>query len=92
MINYTDTDAYNISIEWDENDPVESVFNGWTQIEFTNALRKYAWHELCDHNPDVDRNKWDPSAINKWLKRDEFDYNLALSNIAHELHNNRSTV
>lgn len=26
------------TIEWDANDPVESVFNDWTQEDFINAL------------------------------------------------------
>ena len=85
MIKYTNTAVDSIQIEWDENDPIESVFNTWTQIEFTNALREYAWHQLCDHDPDVDRNKWNPSAINKWLLRPEFDYDDALLTIAKQL-------
>ena len=26
------------TIEWDENDPVESVFNTWTEQDFINAI------------------------------------------------------
>ena len=30
------------TIEWDENDPVESAFNTWTEQDFVNAIVEIA--------------------------------------------------
>tara|TARA_B100000131_G_scaffold42853_1_gene38549 strand:+ start:3364 stop:3540 length:177 start_codon:yes stop_codon:yes gene_type:complete len=29
------------TIEWDKEDPYESIFNDWTQEDFSNALKEY---------------------------------------------------
>ena len=29
----------NLTITWDENDPIESEFNDWTETDFLNAIR-----------------------------------------------------
>lgn len=34
------------TIEWDENDPVESVFNTWTEQDFIDAIVKKAEETL----------------------------------------------
>lgn len=28
-------------IEWDENDPQESIFNEWTESDFVNAITEH---------------------------------------------------
>lgn len=29
------------TISWDENDPVESIFNTWTETDFKEAIESY---------------------------------------------------
>ena len=36
----------NLTISWDENDPVESQFNDWTQEDFLTAIRNACDQEL----------------------------------------------
>lgn len=42
---YDEDGKLNLTISWDENDPVESQFNDWTAEDFltaiTNACEKY---------------------------------------------------
>lgn len=35
-------DDGSLTIEWDENDPVESVLNTWTEQDFIDAIMKNA--------------------------------------------------
>ena len=39
MINVKDHEDGSFTIEWDENDPEESIFNDWTKEDFTNFFR-----------------------------------------------------
>lgn len=36
----------NLTITWDENDPIESQFNDWTETDFLNAIRNACDKEL----------------------------------------------
>ena len=36
----------NLTISWDENDPVESQFNDWTAEDFLTAIRNACEQEL----------------------------------------------
>jgi hypothetical protein len=36
------------TIEWDENDPIESVFNDWTEEDFLTAIRERCKEVLGD--------------------------------------------
>ena len=39
MINVKDHEDGSFTIEWDENDPAESIFNDWTKEDFINFFR-----------------------------------------------------
>jgi hypothetical protein len=41
MIEVKELEDNSFEITWDENDPVESKFNTWTQEDFTNAIMNY---------------------------------------------------
>ncbi|WLW36862.1 hypothetical protein [Synechococcus phage S-8S29] len=45
MINVTDHEDGSFTIEWDENDPEESIFNDWTKEDFINFFRYCAERE-----------------------------------------------
>ena len=40
-ITATINDDETITFEWDENDPVDSVLNTWTEKDFLNAILNY---------------------------------------------------
>ena len=40
-ITATVNDDETITFEWDENDPVDSVLNTWTEQDFLNAILNY---------------------------------------------------
>ena len=57
MINCTENEDGSFTITWDSNDPVESIFNTWTEQDFIDAIMEYANEviaksELCqtEHN------------------------------------------
>ena len=37
------------TIEWDENDPRTAIFNGWTEDDFIEMIRKAAEDEIIEH-------------------------------------------
>jgi hypothetical protein len=39
MINVKEEDDGSLTIDWDENDPQESILNTWTEEEFINAIK-----------------------------------------------------
>ena len=39
-------DGNGFTIEWDTNDPVESLFNDWTQDDFIRALQQGLEREI----------------------------------------------
>jgi hypothetical protein len=45
MINVKDQGDGSFVIEWDENDPEESILNDWSKEDFTNFLRYCAQRE-----------------------------------------------
>ena len=45
MINVTDHEDGSFTIEWDENDPQESIFNDWTKEDFIEFFRYCAKRE-----------------------------------------------
>jgi hypothetical protein len=40
-IKVTEREDGSFDIEWDENDPQESMFNTWTEQDFSNAITEY---------------------------------------------------
>ncbi len=45
MINVKDHEDGSFTIEWDENDPAESILNDWTKEDFINFFRYCAERE-----------------------------------------------
>lgn len=46
MIKVTENDDGSLTIDWDENDPVESQLNHWSEEDFVNAIREgLKWKE-----------------------------------------------
>jgi hypothetical protein len=39
MINVKEEDDGSLTIDWDENDPQESILNTWTEEDFINAIK-----------------------------------------------------
>jgi hypothetical protein len=50
MINVKDQGDGSFIIEWDENDPAESIFNDWTKEDFIEFF-KYAAEKELRKNP-----------------------------------------
>ena len=46
MINVKDHEDGSFTIEWDENDPQESIFNDWTKEDFIQFFKWAAENEL----------------------------------------------
>lgn len=46
MINVTQESENTFTIEWDENDPGESIFNSFTEQDFIDVLMYYSKKEL----------------------------------------------
>jgi hypothetical protein len=40
MIEVHENEDGSFQIDWDENDPVESIMNDWTEEDFIQALQK----------------------------------------------------
>ncbi len=40
MIQVTEKENNSFEISWDENDPVESIMNTWTEQDFIDAITK----------------------------------------------------
>jgi hypothetical protein len=40
-IKVTEKEDGSFDIEWNENDPQESIFNTWTSKDFENAIQKH---------------------------------------------------
>lgn len=38
-----------LKITWDPNDPLESIFNTWTEQQFIDAIIQRANEEVTDH-------------------------------------------
>jgi len=41
MIDVKENEDGTFTISWDENDPEESIFNDWTEKDFTDAITNY---------------------------------------------------
>lgn len=52
-LSVTEEEDGSFTIEWDENHPVTSVFNSWTEDDFLNAIR-IACNEVLG-NDEFDR-------------------------------------
>ena len=74
-------DANGIKINWDENDPIEKVFNDWSEDNFIDALRKDCFYILKERG---ELEFWDPAAINQELSKEDYDYIGRLKVIAEE--------
>ena len=81
MIDFNNTNGTGIQISWDENDPIEKVFNDWQEEDFINALRKDCFYILKERG---ELEFWDPIKINQELDKEDYDYNGRLKVIAEE--------
>ena len=45
------------TIEWDENDPVESVMNDWTEDDFIRVITEYAEKVLAENQFINDKHR-----------------------------------
>jgi len=43
-----------LQISWDPNDPVESIFNTWTEQQFIDAIMERANEVLNENENDLD--------------------------------------
>lgn len=41
MIEVKENEDHSFTISWDENDPVESILNTWTEEDFIKAITDY---------------------------------------------------
>jgi len=48
-MNVTETET-GFTIEWDPDDPVESVFNTWTEQDFIDVIMKRAQEVIDNHS------------------------------------------
>lgn len=56
-ISVTENTDGTFTIDWDENDPKESLFNDWTEEDFTNAISSYL-EELIGQSDDPDNEEF----------------------------------
>ena len=52
MINVKDNEDGSFIIEWDENDPAESIFNDWTKEDFIQFFKWAAENELSKNSEE----------------------------------------
>ena len=52
MINCIEEDDGSLTITWDENDPIESQLNTWTESDFIDCIMKRC-QELLDSSETV---------------------------------------
>jgi len=49
-MNVTEQEDGVFTIEWDPDDPVEHVFNDWTEQDFIDHIMKYAQEVIDKHS------------------------------------------
>jgi len=49
-MNVTEAEDGVFTIEWDPDDPVEHVFNDWTEQDFIDVIMKYAQEVIDKHS------------------------------------------
>lgn len=47
-VNVVENEDGSFTFSWDENDPIESVFNTWTEQDFIDAISRYCEEVLKD--------------------------------------------
>lgn len=62
MINVQENEDGTFTISWDENDPVESMFNTWTEQDFIDCLMEYCKKVLSEtDNVSISTEPSDPT-------------------------------
>ena len=56
-ISVTENTDGTFTIDWDQEDPKESLFNNWTEEDFTNAISSYL-EELIEKSDDPDNEEF----------------------------------
>lgn len=81
MINVKDNSDGSFIIEWDENDPQESIFNDWTKEDFTEFFKWAAEREFnLGKNTEELREKSKESYYNSESEGKEIDTYLKATN------------
>lgn len=58
-----------LQIEWDENDPIESVFNNWTEEDFITRIS-----EWCKNSEESEEEFGETSGISEATQEDAEDF------------------
>ncbi|AOO07171.1 hypothetical protein Sn250709_027 [Synechococcus phage S-RIM2] len=81
MINVKDNSDGSFIIEWDENDPQESIFNDWTKEDFTEFFKWAAEREFnLGKNTEELREKSKESYYNSESEGKKIDTYLKATN------------
>ena len=51
MIQVTEKENNSFEISWDENDPVESIMNTWTEQDFIDAITEHFEEIINESSP-----------------------------------------
>ena len=75
MIDVKDNEDGSFTISWDENDPLESVFNDWTEEDFINYFRAAAEETLaaedfCENSKKLREESGETSIISEATEKD----------------------
>ena len=80
MIDCTQNEDGTFTISWDENDPIESMLNDWTEADFNEVLRNYAEEifankEFCGEDPSKFTKEYrETSNISEATQKDWEDF------------------
>lgn len=63
-------DGNELKVDWDPNDPKESVLNCWTEEDFLQFLKAgceqfYEFQELLNDSPDIDETTFEKDFLEK---------------------------
>ena len=78
MINVTQESENTFTIEWDENDPGESIFNSFTEQDFIDVLMYYSKKELdkIENNSSTEEEYGETDNDAAWKEYCEASLNL----------------
>ena len=86
MINVKDNGDGSFTIDWDENDPAESILNDWTKEDFIQFF-EYAAKRDFDLSKDAEKfgSKSSDSAITEATEKDYEDFWEECDSLTEEL-------
>ena len=74
MINVKDNEDGSFIIEWDENDPAESIFNDWTKEDFIQFFKWAAKNELRKDAEQPGEKSGETSNVSEATEEDYKDF------------------